>query len=459
MASEISLCLCYYPAVAPYRHRVLYGDTDQMGVVYYATYLRFFEGARGEWIRELGLTYAQIEERGIYLPVLEAGVRYLKPARYDDVLEIPLRVSHTRVPHRARLHHQGRPSDPRARLAGGGDEGRGDGWPDASGGVRTMMDRNIGLEAVRLTEAAAMASARLMGRGDEKAADQAAVDAMRKAFNALHIRGTIVIGEGERDEAPMLYIGEKVGRGAADDPEVDIALDPLEGTTITATGGPNALSVIAMAEKGNLLNAPDTYMDKIAVGSSGAGAIDLRKPPTQNLRAIADRKGVYVEDLTVIILNRPRHEKLIAEVRASGARIKLIGDGDVSAAIATCFIETGVDVLMGIGGAPEGVIAAAALRCCGGDMQGKLAFRNEKEIERARKMGIADPNKIYTVEEMAKGPVIFAATGVTSGDFLKGVRFFKGGAATQSVAMRSKSHTIRYLETTHFFEHKPNFAL
>ena len=185
-----------------------------------------------------------------------------------------------------------------------------------------MMDRNIGLEAVRLTEAAAMASARVMGRGDEKAADQAAVDAMRKAFNALHIRGTIVIGEGERDEAPMLYIGEKVGRGAGDDPEVDIALDPLEGTTITATGGPNALSVIAMAEKGNLLNAPDTYMDKIAVGPSASGAIDLRKSPIQNLRAIADRKGVYVEDLTVIILNRPRHEKLIAEVRASGARIK-----------------------------------------------------------------------------------------------------------------------------------------
>ena len=322
-----------------------------------------------------------------------------------------------------------------------------------------MMDRNIGLEAVRLTEAAAMASARLMGRGDEKGADQAAVDAMRKAFNALHIRGTIVIGEGERDEAPMLFIGEKVGRWGSEDPEVDIALDPLEGTTITATGGPNALSVIAMAEKGNLLNAPDTYMDKLAVGPSGAGAIDLRKSPTQNLRAIADKKGVYVEDLTVIILNRPRHEKLIAEVRASGARIKLIGDGDVSAAIATCFAETGVDVLMGIGGAPEGVIAAAAMRCCGGDMQGRLAFRNDKEIERARKMGIADPNKIYTLEEMARGYVVFAATGVTSGDFLKGVRFFKGGAATQSVVMRSKSHTIRYLETTHFFEHKPNYEL
>jgi fructose-1,6-bisphosphatase II len=320
------------------------------------------------------------------------------------------------------------------------------------------MDRNIGLEAVRLTEAAAIASARLMGRGDEKAADQAAVDAMRKAFNELAIRGTIVIGEGERDEAPMLYIGEKVGLGGAQDPEVDIALDPLEGTTICATGGPNALSVIAMADKGNLLNAPDTYMDKIAVGPSAAGAIDLGKTPSQNLRAIADRKGVYVDDLTVIILNRPRHEKLIAEVRASGARIKLIGDGDVSAAIATCFPETGVDVLMGTGGAPEGVIAAAALRCCGGDMQGKLAFRNDKEIERAKKMGIDEPHKVFALDELAKGHVLFAASGVTSGDFLKGVRFFKGGATTQSVVMRSKSRTVRYIDSTHHFEHKPNFA-
>ena len=319
------------------------------------------------------------------------------------------------------------------------------------------MDRNIGLEAVRLTEAAAIASARVMGRGDEKVADQAAVDAMRKAFNELDIRGTIVIGEGERDEAPMLYIGEKVGRGDASDPEVDIALDPLEGTTITATGGPNALSVIAMADKGNLLNAPDTYMDKIAVGPSARGAIDIDKSPSQNLRAIADRKGVYVDDLTVIILDRPRHKKLIAEVRSTGARIKLIGDGDVAAAIATCFPATGVDVLMGIGGAPEGVIAAAAIRCVGGDMQGRLAPRNEQEIERAKKMGIPDVKKVFTAEEMAKGHVIFAATGVTFGDFLKGVRFFKGGAETHSVVMRSKSRTIRYIEATHHFEHKPNY--
>ncbi len=320
------------------------------------------------------------------------------------------------------------------------------------------MDRNIGLEAVRLTEAAAIASARVMGMGDEKLADQAAVDAMRRAFNEMNIRGTIVIGEGERDEAPMLYIGEKVGRGDADDPEVDIALDPLEGTTITATGGPNALSVIAMADKGNLLNAPDTYMDKIAVGPSAKGAIDIEKSPAQNLRSIADRKGVYVDDLTVIILNRERHEKLIAEVRKTGARIKLIGDGDVSAAISTCFPESGVDVLMGIGGAPEGVIAAAALRCCGGDMQGRLKPRNEKEIERAKKMGIPDIHRVWQLEEMAKGNVIFAATGVTTGDFLKGVRFFKGGAATHSVVMRSKSRTIRYIESRHEFEHKPNYG-
>ncbi len=320
------------------------------------------------------------------------------------------------------------------------------------------MDRNIGLEAVRLTEAAAIYSARLMGRGDEKAADQAAVDAMRKAFNELNIRGTIVIGEGERDEAPMLYIGEKVGRGAPEDPEVDIALDPLEGTTITATGGPNALSVIAMADKGNLLNAPDTYMDKIAVGPTAKGAIDLEKSTAQNLRAIADRKGVYVDDLTVTILSRPRHEKLVSEVRATGARIKLIGDGDVSAAIATCFPEAGVDVLMGIGGAPEGVIAAAAIRCMGGDMQGRLKPRNDKEIERAKKMGIPEVNKVFTLEELAKGHVLFAATGVTSGDFLRGVRFFKGGAETNSVVMRSKSRTIRYIQSRHQFDHKPNYG-
>lgn len=316
------------------------------------------------------------------------------------------------------------------------------------------MDRNLALEAVRVTEAAALSCARLTGRGDEKAADQAAVDAMRRAFNALAIDGTIVIGEGERDEAPMLYIGEKVGAGG---PKVDIALDPLEGTTICATGAPNALAVIAMAEHGNFLHSPDTYMDKIAVGPVGKGVIDLDKTPTQNLQALAEAKRCNVEDLTVIILYRPRHEALIKEVREAGARIRLITDGDVSAAIATTKPETGIDLLLGIGGAPEGVLAAAALRCVGGDMQGRLKPRNEHEIERAKKMGISDINKKFSIEELAAGDVMFAATGVTDGDYLQGVHFFAGGATTQSVVMRSKSRTIRVINATHFFEHKPSY--
>ncbi|MGE5817186.1 MAG: class II fructose-bisphosphatase [Deltaproteobacteria bacterium] len=316
------------------------------------------------------------------------------------------------------------------------------------------MDRNLALEAVRVTEAAALSCARLTGRGDEKAADQAAVDAMRRAFNSLSIDGTIVIGEGERDEAPMLYIGEKVGAGG---PQVDIALDPLEGTTICATGAPNALAVIAMAEHGNFLHSPDTYMDKIAVGPVGKGVIDLDKTPTQNLQALAEAKRCNVEDLTVIILYRPRHEALIKEVREAGARIRLITDGDVSAAIATTKPETGIDLLLGIGGAPEGVLAAAALRCVGGDMQGRLKPRNEHEIERAKKMGIPDINKKFYIEELAAGDVMFAATGVTDGDYLQGVHFFPGGATTQSVVMRSKSRTIRVINATHFFEHKPNY--
>ena len=316
------------------------------------------------------------------------------------------------------------------------------------------MDRNLALEAVRVTEAAALSCARLTGRGDEKAADQAAVDAMRRAFNSLSIDGTIVIGEGERDEAPMLYIGEKVGAGG---PQVDIALDPLEGTTICATGAPNALAVIAMAEHGNFLHSPDTYMDKIAVGPVGKGVIDLDKTPTQNLQALAEAKRCNVEDLTVIILYRPRHEALIKEVRDAGARIRLITDGDVSAAIATTKPETGIDLLLGIGGAPEGVLAAAALRCVGGDMQGRLKPRNEHEIERAKKMGIPDINKKFSIEELAAGDVMFAATGVTDGDYLQGVHFFPGGATTQSVVMRSKSRTIRVINATHFFEHKPSY--
>ena len=317
------------------------------------------------------------------------------------------------------------------------------------------MDRNLALEVVRVTEAAALSCARLMGRGDEKAADQAAVDAMRQAFNGLAIDGTVVIGEGERDEAPMLYIGEKVGTGHG--PEVDIALDPLEGTTICANGGANALAVIAIAERGNFLHCPDTYMEKIAVGPAGKGAVDLDKSPTENLKALAEAKGRRVEDLTVIILYRPRHEALIQEVRRAGARIRLISDGDVSAAIATTKPETGIDLLIGIGGAPEGVLAAAALRCVGGDMQGRLKPRNQEEIDRAQAMGIKDIAKKYSLEELAGGEVMFAATGVTDGDYLKGVHFFSGGATTQSVVMRSKTRTIRVVDTTHHFAYKPKY--
>lgn len=316
------------------------------------------------------------------------------------------------------------------------------------------MDRNLALEVVRITEAAALSSARFMGRGDERAADQAAVDAMRKAFNAVPISGTVVIGEGERDEAPMLYIGERVGCGG---PEVDIALDPLEGTTICANGAPNALSVIAIGERGNFLHSPDTYMDKIAVGPSGKGVVDLDKSPTENLMALAEAKGTRIEDLTVIILYRPRHEALIKEVRQAGARIKLISDGDVSAAIATTKPETGIDILLGIGGAPEGVLAAAALRCVGGDMQGRLKPRNQEEIDRAQAMGIRDIDKKFGIEELAGGEVMFAATGVTDGDYLRGVHFFAGGATTQSIVMRSKTRTIRVINATHFFDFKPEY--
>lgn len=317
------------------------------------------------------------------------------------------------------------------------------------------MDRNLALEFVRVTEAAAIASARLMGRGDERAADEAAVQAMRRWLNSISMAGEVVIGEGERDEAPMLYIGEKVGCG--DQPKVDIALDPLEGTTITALGGANALSVIAVADQGNFLHAPDTYMDKIAVGPRAKGAIDIRKSVTENLKRVADKLGRRTDEITAIILDRPRHAELIKEARSTGARIKLIRDGDVSAAIATCREDTGIDILLGIGGAPEGVIAAAALRCVGGDMQGILKFRNAEELGRARKMGISDPDRAYTIDDLASGEVMFAATGVTTGDFLDGVRFYSGGAATHSVVMRSRSKTVRYIRASHYFEFKPDY--
>jgi len=321
----------------------------------------------------------------------------------------------------------------------------------AEGGV---MDRNLALEAVRVTEAAALSASRLMGRGDEKAADQAAVDAMRKALNSLAIEGTVVIGEGERDEAPMLYIGEKVGTGHG--PRIDIALDPLEGTTITAKGGSNALAVIAMAEAGGFLNAPDTYMDKIAVGGDlPEGVVDLDETPATNLKNLAKAKQTDVADLVVCILDRPRHAELIAKVREAGARIMLISDGDVSGVIATSRPDSGVDIYVGSGGAPEGVLAAAALRCIGGHMQGRLLFRNDDERARAAKWGVKDLNRKYGLLDLAKGEVMFAATGVTSGSMLQGVRRFAGGATSQSIIMRSKTGTVRVIEATHNFNRKP----
>ncbi len=314
------------------------------------------------------------------------------------------------------------------------------------------MERNLALETVRVTEAAALAASRLMGRGDEKAADQAAVNAMRQALNGLAIDGTVVIGEGERDEAPMLYIGEKVGAGG---PKIDIALDPLEGTTLTAKGGPNALAVIAMAQEGGFLNAPDTYMDKIAVGGGlPEGVIDLDASPAENLAELAKAKGAEVGDLVVCILDRPRHGEIISQVREAGARIMLIGDGDVSGVIATSRLESGVDLYMGTGGAPEGVLAAAALRCIGGQMQGRLVFRNDDERARGRKWGIEDFDRKYGLHELAGGDVMFAATGVTDGSMLKGVRRSQGAATTESMVMRSKTGTVRIVAAEHNFLRK-----
>ena len=319
------------------------------------------------------------------------------------------------------------------------------------------MDRNLALEVVRVTEWAALAASRLMGRGDEKSADQAAVDAMRSALNGLRIEGTVVIGEGERDEAPMLYIGEKVGTGEG--PPVDIALDPLEGTTITAKGGPNALAVIAMAEQGGFLNAPDVYMDKIAVGGGlPDDVVDIDAPARENLRNLAKAKESEVEDIVACILDRPRHAELIAKVREAGARVMLISDGDVSGVIATALKESGVDIYLGTGGAPEGVLAAAALRCIGGQMQGRLVFRNEDEKARAHRLGINDLNRKYGLTELAKGDVMFAATGVTDGSLLRGVRRWKGGGRTHSIVMRSKTGTVRFIEAIHNFERKPGIV-
>lgn len=317
------------------------------------------------------------------------------------------------------------------------------------------MDRNLALEFVRITEAAALASARFMGRGNEKAADQAAVDAMRRAFDSVNIDGVVVIGEGERDEAPMLYIGESVGRKGPDAICVDIALDPLEGTTICAKGAEGAISVIAAAERGHFLHAPDTYMEKIACGPASRGAIDLDQSVTENIRSVAARLKKPVEHVTVVILDRPRHEKTIAEVRELGARIRLIGDGDVSAGVATCWENSGIDLLIGIGGAPEGVITAAAIKCMGGDFQGRLKFRNDDEKSRAGKMGIKDLDRTYRLEDLVKGSVLFCATGVTDGPLLKGVRTLPNThLSTHSVVMRSQTGTIRHIEAVHDLSRK-----
>jgi fructose-1,6-bisphosphatase II len=321
------------------------------------------------------------------------------------------------------------------------------------------MDRNLALEVVRVTEAAALASARYVGLGDHDGADEAATQAMRDTFGSLHIRGTVVIGEGERDEAPMLYIGEKLGDGDVDSPAVDIAVDPLEGTNLCASGAPGALAVVAMAEHGRFLNAPDTYMEKLAVGPViGPGVVDIRRSPSANLAAIARKKGVGVKDLTAVILDRPRHEALVAEVRAAGARIRLITDGDVGGAIATSDPDTGIDVLMGTGGAPEGVLAAAALRCMNGYMQGVLRYRNDAEAERAERMGVGDLNHVFEIDELAGGDVMFAATGITGGFLLRGVRFFPDGAQSSSLVMRSRTGTVRRINTRHHFTDKPNYA-
>ena len=312
------------------------------------------------------------------------------------------------------------------------------------------LDRVLVLEMVRVTEAAAVAASKLIGRGDEKAADHAAVEAMREALNQLEFDGTVVIGEGERDEAPMLFIGEKVGSAQGTGPKIDIALDPLEGTTITAKAGPNALAVLAIAEEGGLLNAPDVYMDKLAVGPGyPEGVIDLNKSPSDNVRAVAAAKGVDPSEIIACVLDRPRHEKMIAELRALGCGIMLIPDGDVAGVIAVTDPDTTIDIYMGSGGAPEGVLAAAALRCVGGQFQGRLLFRNDDERARAAKWGVEDLDRVYHLTDLAKGDVIFAATGVTDGSLLEGVRRRKNCMTTESVVMRASSGTVRWVKGEH----------
>jgi fructose-1,6-bisphosphatase II len=321
------------------------------------------------------------------------------------------------------------------------------------------MEQLLALEMVRVTEAAAIASARLMGRGDRHEADRLATEAMRTAMDEIEMAGTIVIGEGERDEAPMLYIGERVGAPGdptgttAAVPEIDIAVDPLEGTNLVATGSANAITVLAASERGGLVHAPDTYMEKLCVGPLVAGHVDITRSPTENIGRIAEVLRRKTGDITIIILERPRHEALIDEVRATGARIKLISDGDLSAAISCAVQGTGVHAVMGIGGAPEGVITAAALRCLGGEIQARFRYRSDEERERGRRMGHGDEDRVYRTEDLASGDnLVFAATGVTSGDLLEGVRFFGGGARTHSLVMAYQTKTVRFVDTVHMFD-------
>lgn len=315
------------------------------------------------------------------------------------------------------------------------------------------MIRELTMEFARVTEAAAIAAARWMGRGDKEAADGAAVVAMRAVFSTVQIDGTVVIGEGEMDEAPMLFIGEKVGAGV--DPKVDIAVDPVEGTNNVARGLTNTIAVVAAAETGGFLHAPDMYMDKIAVGPKAKGKIHLDAPVTDNLKAVAKAMDKDIADLTVVILNRPRHDKIIKEVRAAGARIQLIHDGDVAPAVASAMGGTGVDILLGIGGAPEGVLAAAALKCLGGEMQGRLWPEDDEDIERAKKLGIGDIKRLLTMDDLVKSDdVVFAATGITDGDLVQGVRFFGNGARTHTVVMRSVTGTVRFIDAIHKLDKK-----
>ncbi|WP_342528059.1 class II fructose-bisphosphatase [Chryseomicrobium sp. FSL W7-1435] len=320
------------------------------------------------------------------------------------------------------------------------------------------MERSLSMELVRVTEAAAIASARWMGRGLKMEADDAATTAMRSVFDTIPMEGVVVIGEGEMDEAPMLYIGEKLGLGIGG-PQVDVAVDPLEGTNIVASGGWNALAVLAIADRGNLLHAPDMYMDKLAVGPEAVGMVDIDAPVIDNLKAVARAKNKDIQDVVATILNRPRHQQIIDEIRASGARIKLINDGDVAGAINTAFDETGVDILFGMGGAPEGVIAAVGLKCLGGEIQGRLVPHEEGELERCIKMGL-DVNKVLRMEDLVRGDdAIFTATGVTDGELLRGVQFKGGYAATHTLVMRAKSGTVRFVEGRHSLKKKPNLVL